>query len=194
MSEILRAFRRNAVHVRAALEARTEIDRAGRSDASPPGQRDGFKRLAIPVRRALNGRDRASFVEAAAGVRPFREVAGSCDAAEAAWRQIDLDLNAPIALGGARTTRREVATAWLEAAAFFDERDPDHAYDAFLDRWGTAGEAIGLQYAEQVARAILELDRAAAVVLEEPEILPPPVKSFEPARETRTRWWQRRKK
>ena len=67
MSETLRSFRRNAVHVRQALDllqseaGRLQVDAGYLTDE---GLLDRYKRLSIPVRRALNPGDRASFDQA----------------------------------------------------------------------------------------------------------------------------------
>ena len=66
MSDVLKSFRRNAVHVRQALEVfekdagRVEIEGGYLQDA---GLIERYKRLSIPVRRALNPTDRASFAQ-----------------------------------------------------------------------------------------------------------------------------------
>ena len=71
MSETLRAFRRNAVHVRQALdrfqleEGRLQVDGGYLQDT---GLIERYKMLSIPVRRALNGTDRASFAQALAAL------------------------------------------------------------------------------------------------------------------------------
>src|SRR4051812_45226194 len=67
MSETLRSFRRNAVHIRQALDLfRGESGRVGVGGGylQDDGLVERYKRLSIPVRRALNPTDRASFVQA----------------------------------------------------------------------------------------------------------------------------------
>src|SRR5688572_33393140 len=64
--DVLRAFRRNAVHVRHALDGFT--DESGKMQVDGGYLQDAnlierFKRLSIPVRRALNPTDRASFTQ-----------------------------------------------------------------------------------------------------------------------------------
>ncbi len=65
--EALRSFRGNAVHVRTAVEfmarepGRMGVERGYLQDA---GLMERYKRLSIPVRRALNLTDRASFSQA----------------------------------------------------------------------------------------------------------------------------------
>ncbi len=67
--EALRSFRRNAVHFRQAVEFMAQepgqvgVERGYLQDA---GLMERYKRLSIPVRRALNPSDRASFAHALA--------------------------------------------------------------------------------------------------------------------------------
>jgi len=71
VSETLRSFRRNAGHVRQALEllqsdaGQRQVDSCYLTDE---GLLDRYKRLSIPVRRALNPTDRASFAQAFAAL------------------------------------------------------------------------------------------------------------------------------
>ena len=67
MSDTLRSFRRNAVHVRQALEILSQAERQLQVDGGylqEEGLIERYKRLSIPVRRALNANDRASFAQA----------------------------------------------------------------------------------------------------------------------------------
>ena len=71
MSETLRSYRRNAVHVRQALELLTHesgqmhVERGYLQDA---GVVERYKRLSIPVRRALNAHDRENPTHTAWGI------------------------------------------------------------------------------------------------------------------------------
>jgi uncharacterized membrane protein len=65
--EALRSFRRNAVHVRQAVAFMAqEPGHVGveRGYLQGAGLVERYKRLSIPVRRALNPTDRASFAQA----------------------------------------------------------------------------------------------------------------------------------
>src|SRR5262245_2830880 len=164
MSDILRSYRRNAVHVRQALEL---LDReAGRLQMDggylqDEGVHERYKRLSIPVRRALNAGDRASFAQALA------ELDASAPGADAphtrarqAWQKLQQELDTTVVLGGTKVPRRQILNDWLSAAAFYDELDRDRTYDHLLDQWGKAGEGIGSQLMEDAARVIVSLDEA----------------------------------
>src|SRR5215471_18920499 len=100
VSETLRSFRRNAVHVRQALEllqneaGRLQVDSGYLTDE---GLLERYKRLSIPVRRALNPTDRASFAQALAtleagpGPRPSPLAAVSHS-----WKQLQQELDSQV--------------------------------------------------------------------------------------------------
>jgi hypothetical protein len=195
MSDVLKSFRRNAVHVRQALEVfekdagRVEVEGGYLQDA---GLIERYKRLSIPVRRALNPTDRASFAQS---LQDLAETAG-VDKAElgsirAAWAKLQQELDSLVGLGGSKVPRRQILMAWLEAAAFYDKLDRDRAYDQMINEWGKAAEGIGAQLMEDSARVILRLDEAAASALGEPVILPPPVKTPPPPPDPNEKWWRR---
>ncbi|HEX5215793.1 MAG TPA: hypothetical protein VFV98_10045 [Vicinamibacterales bacterium] len=195
MSDVLKSFRRNAVHVRQALEVfekdagRVEVEGGYLQDA---GLIERYKRLSIPVRRALNPNDRASFAQS---LQDLAETAG-VDRAElgsirAAWDKLQQELDSLVGLGGGKVPRRQILMAWLEAAAFYDKLDRDRAYDQMINEWGKAAEGIGAQLMEDSARVILRLDEAAASALGEPVILPPPVKTPPPPPDPNEKWWRR---
>jgi hypothetical protein len=194
--ESVRSFRRNAVHARQALQALEQgtgaisVERGYLGDSSLI---ERYKRLSIPVRRALNGTDRASFaaalaeLEAAAGDEPGDVL----PAAAGTWRVLQGELDSQVVLGGSKVPRRQILAAWLDAAAFYDKLDRDRAYDHLIDQWGTAAEGIGAELMESTARVVLQLDEAAAAVLGEPVILPPPVRTPPPPPDPRESWWRR---
>ena len=195
VSETLRSFRRNAVHVRQALEllqneaGRLQVDSGYLTDE---GLLERYKRLSIPVRRALNPTDRASFAQALAtleaGPGPrtttLLAVTGS-------WQRLQQELDSQVGLGGSRVPRRQILAGWLDAAAFYDKLDRERAYDQLIDRWGKAAEGIGSQLMEDAARVIVELDEQAAAALGEPVILPPPAKTPPPPPDPKESWWTR---
>ncbi len=195
MSEILRSFRRNAVHVRQALSlfngtgGRIEVERGYLQDA---GSIERYKRLSIPVRRALNDRDRASVAQALAAVsEPDRRADPRFGTVATQWVQLQRELDSEVGLGGGKLPRRDLVSAWLDAAAFYDKLERDHAYDRLIERWGPAAESIGVQLTEEAARVVLLLDEAIAGALEEPVILPPPERTPAPPRDRKERWWKR---
>jgi hypothetical protein len=183
------------VHVRQALELFTHesgqmhVEGGYLQDA---GLVERYKRLSIPVRRALNAHDRASFAQALAalaampaGTRP------AIDTIERDWTALQRELDSLVGLGGSKVPRRQILSGWLDAVAFYDTLDRDRAYDQLIDQWGKAAEAIGAQLTEEAARVILLLDEAAAAALEEPVILPPPPKTPPPPPDPKERWWTR---
>jgi hypothetical protein len=191
VSETLRSFRRNAVHVRQALDAlspesgKVEVERGYLGDA---GQIERYKLLSIPVRRALKDSDRASFAAALGALDPADPI---CQRAAAAWAKLQQELGSTVGLGGAKVPRREILAGWLDAAAFYDKLDRDKAYDHLMDRWGKAAEGIGAQLMEDAARVVVLLDEAAAAALGEPVILPPPARTPPPPPDPKEPWWRR---
>jgi hypothetical protein len=191
-ADSLKSFRRNAVHVRQALEAlAAESSRVRVEDGylQSEGLIERYKHLSIPVRRALNANDRASFAQALAALQH----AGATDirGVDEAWWRLQREFDGSVGLGGRQVPRREILAAWLDAAAFFDHLDRDRAYDRFIDQWGRAAESMGSQLMEDAARVIIQLDEVAAAALGEPVILPPPVKTPPPPRDPADRWWKK---
>lgn len=194
MTESLRAFRRNAVHVRAALAQLA--DRGTRVTVDDGRlQHDGrilqLQGLAIPVRRALNPSDRASFATALAAVQAAEPRPAGVDAVAALWTTTLQDLSVTVTFGGRRLERRALLAALLDAAAFLSREGDNRAYSTFIEEWGTAAEGLGAQMAEEIARVIVQLDALAAVALGEPEILPPPEKMPPPPPDPKEPLWKR---
>ena len=201
MSDVLRSFRRNAVHVRQALGSLTpEIGQVKLEGGylGEAGQIERYKLLSIPVRRALKDSDRASFAAALAELKTESGQNGAAAPDDAiwrraadAWQKLQQELDSTVVLGGAKVRRREILTGWLEAAAFYDKLDRDRAYDQLMDRLGKAAEGIGAQLMEDAARVVVLLDEAAAAALGEPIILPPPTKTPPPPPDPKEPWWRR---
>jgi hypothetical protein len=195
LSDTLRSFRRNAVHVRQALEILSQAEHQLQVDGGylqEQGLIERYKRLSIPVRRALNANDRASFAQALTTLdTPDRDSDALVVHARDAWRKLQQELDSTVVLGGSKVPRRQILGGWLDAAAFYDKLDRDRAYDHLMDQWGHAAEGIGSQLMEEAARAVLLLDEAAARALGEPVILPPPVKTPPPPPDPKERWWKR---
>ena len=195
MFESTRSFRRNAVHVRKALE---ELERhtgtlgVERGYLGDEGLIERYKRLSIPVRRALNHNDRASFASALGELESAHAGPDALlERARAAWRALQQDLESQVTLGGAKVSRGAILADWLDAAAFYDRLDHDRAYDHLIDRLGKSAEGIGAELLERTARAVLLLDEAAAAALGEPIILPPPPRTPPPPPDPKERWWRR---
>jgi hypothetical protein len=195
VSEILRSFRRNAVHVRQALtllhdsSGRLEVERGYLQNA---GVIERYKRLSIPVRRALNAGDRASVAQALDAVsEPSRRADDRFKTVAVEWRRLQGELDTEVGLGGGKVPRRDIVAAWLNAAAFYDKLERDHAYDRLIEQWGPAAESIGVQLTEEAAKLVLLLDEAVAGALEEPVILPPPQRTPPPPPDPEGRWWRR---
>ena len=191
--EILRSFRRNAVQVRQALalpaadSGKVNVDGGYLQDANAI---ERYKRLSIPVRRALNPTDRASFAQALTSLEGASTgVAVPHVAAE--WQHLQQELDSTVGLGGGKVPRRQILAGWLEAAAFYDKLERDRAYDRMIDQWGKAAESIGVQLTEEAARVIILLDELAASALGEPVILPPPAKTPPPPPDPKEPFWRR---
>jgi hypothetical protein len=194
----LPAYRRNAVHVRtglAGLDAQAgklQVDGGQIRDAN---QMERFKRLAIPVRRALKSTDRVSFAGALAELQQIRAV----DAVASKWKALEAELDSLVNLGGKKMERRAVLGGFLDAAAFYDQLEHDRArnndrtdeYDNFIQEWGTAAEGLGAQLTEEAARVIVALDDEIAEALGEPKILPPPEKTPPPPPDPKEPLWKR---
>lgn len=157
------------------------------------GLMERYKRLSIPVRRALNVSDRASFSQALNALVEHDALAGHDGLARirTAWELLQTELDSTVGLGGAKVPRRQILSDWLDAAAFYDTLEHDRAYDRLIDQWGKAAEGIGAQLTEQAAEVIIQLDEAAAAALGEPVILPPPPKTPPPPPDPDEKWWKR---
>lgn len=195
MFDTIRSFRRNVVHIRQALDLFTvEPGRAGVLGRylQDEGLIERYKRLSIPVRRALNPTDRAAFAQAVAALKV---TPGSPTEAltriEAEWHRLQADLDSGVMLGGTKVPQRQILGAWLDAVAFYDKLERDHAYDRLIDQYGRAAEGIGSELTEDAVRVILMLDEAAATALGEPVILPPAPKTPPPPPDPKEKWWKR---
>ncbi|GEM_PF-3515263 len=193
--EALKSYRRNAVHVRKALDQLHQdagtvgVERGYSQDTA---LMERYKRLSIPVRRALNPADRASFEQALAAITasPLTD-SGQLSVVARSWQTFQQESESTVGLGGGKVQRKQILQDWLAAAAFYDTLDRDKAYDRLIDQWGTAAEGMGAQLTEQAAQAIVELDTLVATVLGEPKILPPPPKTPPPPPDPDEKWWKR---
>ncbi len=191
-SDTLKSFRRNAVHVRQALEfSRRETGRLEMEGGflQDDVRLERYKRLSIPVRRALNPGDKASFAQALTELQTLRP--GEVEAVARTWERVRADIDSPVVLGGSKVARRQILAQWLDSAAFYDRLDRDRAYEKLIDDYGLAAEGIGAELTEAVAQVIVDLDAVAADALGEPVILPPPPKTPKPPPDPERKWWQR---
>ena len=164
-------------------------------------QMERFKQLAIPVRRALKATDRVSFAVALEELRALIAAGNPTDitAVSKQWTTLSAELDSTVNLGGRKLERRAVLSGFLNAAAFYNQLEHDHArnndradeYDKFIQEWGTAAEGLGAQLTEDAARVIVALDGAIAAALGEPEILPPPEKTPPPPPDPKEPLWKR---
>lgn len=191
-ADLLRAFRRNVVQVRLGLSALEQAENRGQTDRGQlhdAVRLERFKTLAIPVRRALNPSDRVSAAAAIAALGEL-DAAGTSPVA-LRWAALQAELDSTIAFGGARLSRRQILGGFLDAAAFYDPLDREHAASAFINEWGTAAAALGSELAEAAAHVLVALDSVAAIALGEPDVLPPPERTPPPPPDPPEPLWKR---
>jgi hypothetical protein len=151
-----------------------------------------YKRLSIPVRRALNPTDRAAFAQTAAALRASHGAPSeTLDRIDSSWQRLQMDLDSGVMLGGAKVPQRRILWAWLDAVAFYDKLEREHAYDRLIDQYGKAADGISSELTESAVKVILMLDETAAIALGEPVILPPPPKTPPPPPDPKEKWWKR---
>ncbi len=185
-AEIVRAFRRNAVHVRNALRLLQEEERKGVRVIDGYIQEDGwverYRRVSTPVRRAAMENDKASLRRALA-ILERAEAPDAADAVVAArgtFDQVQAELDSVVSLGGRRIPRGEMFRAWMDAAVFYDSTDKQRPYEELVAAHGRAIESMAAQLTEEYAAAVIAVDEAAALTLGEPAILPPPERTPPP--------------
>ena len=197
-AEIVRAFRRNAVHVRQALRAVQAAEHQAVSVVDgyiqDAGWLERYRRLSTPVRRAAMDSDKASLKRALAAME--RAGGGPGDGALANARRIygelQAELDSTVGLGGRKVARGEMFRAWMDAAVFYDSTDKQRPYEELVAAHGKAIESLSADLTESFARAVIAADEAAAEALGEPLILPPPEKTPPPPPDPREkgRWWR----
>ena len=185
-TETLRAFRRNAVHVRNALRVLQDEERKGVRVVDGYIQEDGwverYRRVSTPVRRAAMENDKASLQRTLV----ILERAESAEAAEAVagarrtFDQVQAELDSVVGLGGRKIPRGEMFRAWMDAAVFYDSTDKQRPYEELVAAHGKAIESMAAQLTEEYAAAVIAVDEAAALTLGEPAILPPPERTPPP--------------
>ena len=191
-AEIVRAFRRNAVHVRNALRVLQEQARDATDGRSAVRVIDGYiqedgwveryRRVSTPVRRAAMENDKASLRRALA-ILERAEAPDAADAVVAArgtLDQVQAELDSVVSLGGRKVPRGEMFRAWMDAAVFYDSTDKQRPYEELVAVHGRAIESMAAQLTEEYAAAVIAVDEAAALTLGEPAILPPPERTPPP--------------
>lgn len=193
-TDALRAFRRNAVHVRPALRA---VRESGERHVQvvdgyiqDPEWIERYRRLATPVRRAAMDSDRASLKRALASLEADYPTSAALRRARQIFDDVQTELESTVGLGGRKVTRAEMFRVWMDAAVFYDSREKQHAYDELVAAYGKAIESMSAELTERYGEAVLAADEAAAEALGEPIVLPPPVKTPPPPPEPteRGRW------
>lgn len=185
-AEAVRAFRRNAVHVRKALATLAEQERTGVSVVDGYIQEEGwverYRRVSTPVRRAAMDNDKASLRRTLAALERAAEPAAAepLSRARAAVAAMQAELDSVVSLGGRKIARGEMFRAWMDAAVFYDSTDKQRPYEEMVAAHGKAIESLSAQLTEDYAAAVLAVDEAAALALGEPLILPPPERTPPP--------------
>jgi hypothetical protein len=197
-AEIVRAFRRNAVHVRQALRAVQAAEHQAVSVVDgyiqDAGWLERYRRLSTPVRRAAMDSDKASLKRALAAME--RAGGGHGDGALANARRVygelQAELDSTVGLGGRKVARGEMFRAWMDAAVFYDSTDKQRPYEELVAAHGKAIESLSADLTESFAKAVIAADEAAAEALGEPIILPPPEKTPPPPPDPREKGrWKR---
>lgn len=185
-AETLRAFRRNAVHVRQALDTLQEQERKAVRVIDGYIQEDGwverYRRVSTPVRRAAMDNDKASLRRTLAALERAGEPAAADALARArdAVSEVQAELDSVVSLGGKKIARGEMFRAWMDAAVFYDSTDKQRPYEEMVAAHGKAIESMSAQLTEDYAAAVIAVDEAAAHALAEPLILPRPERTPPP--------------
>lgn len=183
-SETLRAFRRNAVHVRQALRHVKEAEqlsvRVVDGYIQDPAWLERYRRLSTPVRRAAMESDKASLRRTLAALEETLREGPALARARETFAEVQAELDSTVGLGGRKVARGEMFRAWMDAAVFYDSTDKQRPYEELLAAHGKAIESMSAELTLGYAEAILAADEAAAEALGEPVILPPPEKTPPP--------------
>ena len=177
--ELVRAFRRQAQDARKAVAA---------LDGTAGGLRmaDGYieieqwleryRLLCVPVRRTFLEHDKASFRRSAAILcaHPDDTVRLRAIGASETYETTMAELSQEVVFGGRRIKRITIVKTWLDAAVFHDSTAQRKPYEEMLATLGRAIEGIAAEHTEELARAALALDEAAALALDEPLVRPEP--------------------
>jgi len=185
-AETVRAFRRNAVHVRKALDTLKAEEQKGVRVVDGYIQEEGwverYRRVSTPVRRAAMDNDKASLRRTLAALERAAEPAAADALARAqeTVAEVQAELDSVVSLGGRKIPRGEMFRAWMDAAVFYDSTDKQRPYEEMVAAHGKAIESMSAQLTEDYAAAVIAVDEAAALALGEPLILPPPERTPPP--------------
>ena len=177
--EIVRAFRRQAEDARkavAALEQTSGGMRMADGYIEVAQWLERYRLLCVPVRRTLLEHDKASFRRSAAllGKHEDETIRARATAASSVYEAIIAELDQDVGLGGQRVKRLTILKTWLDAAVFHDSSAQRKPYEEMLATLGRAVEGMAAEHTEELARAVLALDEAAALALDEPLVRPDP--------------------
>ena len=187
----VRVFRRNAQDARTALATATGGEQRLRvvdGYIESEGGIESFRRLCVPVRRAILSNDNAyigrtaSIITQAARIPEYAEAAAAilakCDALQS-------DLTAGSLLGGRRVSHGELLRLWLDAAVFYDNTDKRRPYEEMLHEMGRAIEGIAMSLTTEVSTVALAMDDFVADWLGEPRgVVAPPAPPRPPRPQT----------
>lgn len=187
----VRVFRRNAQDARTALAATTGGDQRMRvvdGYIEVEGGIDSFKRLCVPVRRAILANDSAYIGRTAGIIALAARIPDYAEAAAASlvkYNALQSDLTAGSLLGGRLVSHGELLRLWLDAAVFYDNTDKRRPYEEMLREMGRAVEGIAMSLTTEVGTVILAMDDFVADWLGEPRgVVPPPAPPRPPRQPT----------
>jgi hypothetical protein len=183
--EVVRAFRRQAEDARKAVAALEQTSGGLRmSDGYIEVAQwiERYRLLCVPVRRTLLEHDKASFRRSAAVLREHEQepIRTRAEAASTAYEAIMTELGQDVGLGGRRVKRLTILKTWLDAAVFHDSSAQRKPYEDMLATLGRAVEGMAAEHTEELARAVLALDEAAALALDEPLVRADPAPPLPP--------------
>jgi hypothetical protein len=179
--ETVRAFRRQAEEARKAVAALEEASgglRMADGYIEVAQWLERYRLLCVPVRRTFLEHDKASFRRSAAILCRHLDgaVALGAQAASESYEVVMAELAQEVVFGGQRVKRSAIVKTWLDAAVFHDSSAQRKPYEEMLATLGRAVEGMAAEHTEELARAVLALDEAAALALNEPLVRaePPP--------------------
>lgn len=170
----IRVFRRNAQDARTAMAAAPGGEQRLRvvdGYIEAEGGVEGFRRLCVPVRRAILSNDNAYIGRTASLITQAARIpehAAAAAAVLAKYEALQGDLNAGSLLGGRRVSHGELLRLWLDAAVFYDNTDKRRPYEEMLRDMGRAIEGIAMSLTTEVGSVLLAMDDFVADWLEEP--------------------------
>jgi hypothetical protein len=143
---------------------------------------EGFRRLCVPVRRAILPNDNVYIGRTASIIAQAAHIPLYADSAKpvlSKYEALKTDLTSGSLLGGRRVSHGELLRLWLDAAVFYDNNDKRRPYEEMLREMGRAIEGIAMSLTTEVASVILEMDDFVADWLGEPRgvatpLAPPP--------------------